>query len=163
MKSKFFIWSLINKRINNTMDALQRRFSKLLQQQNWCVFCNKNSEDGAHLFLYCSATSSLWNSLQRELNLSISTKDLADLYSYISSLQDFNTKHKILLIGIVAILWSLWIERNNRICDSLSYHKSHLSMWEDCRSLIGYWCNRDLAFNYYSATTIALNLNVFCI
>ncbi|KAL0552328.1 hypothetical protein IC582_011437 [Cucumis melo] len=58
MKIKFFMWCLIQRRIN-TMEVVQQRMPNICLQPNWCVLCKKDSESGTHLFLRCEAVKPL--------------------------------------------------------------------------------------------------------
>ncbi|KAA0050814.1 LINE-1 retrotransposable element ORF2 protein [Cucumis melo var. makuwa] len=161
MKIKFFLWCLVQRKLN-TMEVIQQRMPNSLLQPNWCVLCKKDSETGAHLFFHCDLVKHLWSLLQRSLNFAPFSDDFEALFSFFLSLNQSLPKHKVVFCGLIAVLWGIWAERNNRIFDTLSYQKSINNLWEDYKILIGNWCSRDPTFKNYSATTIALNLNALC-
>ncbi|KAA0058105.1 LINE-1 retrotransposable element ORF2 protein [Cucumis melo var. makuwa] len=111
MKIKFFMWCLVQRKLN-TMEVIQQRMPNTLLQPNWCVLCKKDSETGAHLFLYCDRVKPLWSLLHRSLNFAPISDDFEAMFSFFLSLNQSLPKHKVVLCGLIAILWGNWCSRD---------------------------------------------------
>ncbi|KAA0058554.1 LINE-1 retrotransposable element ORF2 protein [Cucumis melo var. makuwa] len=111
MKIKFFMWCLVQRKLN-TMEVIQQRMPNTLLQPNWCVLCKKESETGAHLFFHCDLVKPLWSLLHRSLNFAPNSDDFEAMFSFFLSLNQSLPKHKVIFCGLIAFLWGNWCSRD---------------------------------------------------
>jgi hypothetical protein len=92
----FISWRFLHNKLP-TEDNLKKRGCIIV---SICCFCKQSEETSLHIFLRCAITGQLWLWLMK------GTDYILDLSS-IQSLHLINS-------AIVHIIWSIWIERNNR-------------------------------------------------
>ena len=77
-----------------------------------CVFCQHN-ETIQHLFFQCNFARSIWSVIQVASNL-YPPSSVANIFG--NWLHDIDHKYIILLrVGAIAIIWSLWLCRNDKV------------------------------------------------
>ena len=113
LKVKIMVWrSLINRL--PTKDELHKR--GVILHSHLCELCDMDVETNTHLFTGCFFTAEVWYRVEAWCRLNpLLIFDVADLMKITSS-QPFSKKAKYILRGIVfSTMWSIWIERNDRI------------------------------------------------
>lgn len=113
LKVKIMVWrSLINRL--PTKDELHKR--GVILQSHLCELCDMDVETNTHLFTGCFFTTEVWYRVEAWCRLNPSLIfDVSDLMKSTSS-QPFSKEAKYILRGIVfSTMWSIWIERNDRI------------------------------------------------
>ncbi|CAN1285963.1 hypothetical protein LINPERPRIM_LOCUS19166, partial [Linum perenne] len=96
-----------------TIDNLQRKGFALA---NRCVLCGSNAESVDHLFFSCVFASEVWTLISSKL--SIHGPHPSSTVGFIQGWKGLNclTKFQLAKKAIIhAVLWFIWIERNNRI------------------------------------------------
>ena len=113
LKNKIFVWYL-RRGIILTKDNLIKR--------NWhgnpgCVFCH-HDETIKHLFFQYSFVRSIWSITQAASGL-YPPRSIANIFG--NWLHGIDNKYKNLLrVGAIAIIWSLWLRRNNKVFDDIN-------------------------------------------
>ena len=108
LKVKTFTWYL-RRGVVLTKDNLAKR--------NWqgstkCVFCH-HDENIKHLFFQCQFARSIWSAIQVASNLYPPTS-LANIFgNWLHGIYHKFRKH--IQVGAIALLWSLWLCRNDRV------------------------------------------------
>jgi len=110
LKIKVFLWYLY-KGVTLTKDNLARK--------NWngnvkCSFCNL-SESIQHLFFNCPLAKLVWHIIAVSFNI-ISPRNFRHIFSHWLGGTDSNLK-KIIWNGIAAMLWAIWLSRNDVVFD----------------------------------------------
>jgi hypothetical protein len=121
-KCKFFIWLLLQNRVW-TADRLQQRG---WPNQYFCIFCHRNLETAAHIFMECPITRQVWlavglgrwASLPRfAMSRWAPQRNVEDrfyaLAGRVSSVKARGSKSLIILVS-----WTIWCERNARISNA---------------------------------------------
>ena len=112
LKIKIFIWFLI-KGVILTKDNLKKRKWK---GDDRCCFCD-NKETIQHLFFNCHVAKFVWRVCQVAFNLE-PPKDVIDLFRLWDAQTDQHQHLRYLIcMGSSAILWSIWLFRNEGIFD----------------------------------------------
>lgn len=91
-----------------------------LQKREWigpglCTRCHKADKNIQHIFINCAYTTSIWAKLEREETRgkgSGEVIEIADIW------ENCTNENRGTLI--TALLWNIWLERNNRIISSKS-------------------------------------------
>ena len=108
----FFLW-LVNRNAVLTKDNLIKR--------NWqgsacCVFCG-NDENINHLFFECSLAKMMWTIMRFAFNIPRNPENVEDLLGpWINRFR--GSLKKNMLVGISAILWTIWKLRNKAIFEN---------------------------------------------
>ena len=158
-KWKFFIWTAAYNDMF-TMEKIQRRLENLCLNPNWCVLCKKSNETTDHIFLRCPYTINIWNTTKNQLNWDLNDDNLPALISTICS-NNIKTQKWVIIFNLrIAIIWSIWLERNDRLFNNLSHSYTYLS--ENICNLTAQWSTKTKLFKNYSASIIAQHLSVFC-
>ncbi|XP_048497403.1 uncharacterized protein LOC104905807 [Beta vulgaris subsp. vulgaris] len=110
-KWKMFVWRLIHKALATNSNLIKRN---ILVQPD-CYLCHQQKEDENHLFRDCSISAHVWSS--STLGLKSGSSQVIPLGEWVRNfLQLFwkedGTKSER-AIDFVAILWSIWLHRNN--------------------------------------------------
>ena len=148
------MWSLFYESINTT-DVLQKRLPNTYLQPNRCVLCKSVAEGLNHIFTSCHLTKSLCDKLIRHIDVQFDTRNAKSLCLSLGAMKQTNKKNVICLNAGVALLWTIWLERNSRLFRYVE--KSLVNMWEDIGTLVGMWSSRNSMFKDYNQTTISLN------
>lgn len=83
-----------------------------------CVFCHANVESADHLLVQCPVIAHVWNYFCQLLDPSCAPKLLCDLWDKCRK----NIKKPLIYLWDLlarAITWTIWIERNARIFNSI--------------------------------------------
>jgi hypothetical protein len=85
-----------------------------LIRRNWrgkhCIFCSQ-SESIQHLFFDCHFAKFIWIVVQISFNIQMPLSVLHLFNDWASSMG--RNMQKLLLIGVAALIWSIWISRND--------------------------------------------------
>ena len=136
LKTKVFAWYL-RRGVILTKDNLPKR--------NWygsrkCVFCH-HDETIKHLFFQCDFARSIWSAIQIGSTL-FPPRNVANIFG--NWLNGVDSRFKLLIrVGAIAVIWSLWLSRNDKVFNDKilllcrlstgallrSVHGRHCSMW----------------------------------
>ena len=130
LKLKVFTWYL-RRGVILTKDNLVKR--------NWhgntkCVFCPLD-ETIKHLFFECSFARSIWSSIQIASNLYPPTS-VANIFGHWLHGID-NKLRPIIRVGAIAITWSLWLSRNDKVFNDKDSTRLHVIY--RCTSILRSW------------------------
>ncbi|CAI0540589.1 unnamed protein product, partial [Linum tenue] len=107
-----FMWMVYHENIS-TLDNLKRRGMIL---PNWCILCKCHEESISHIFFLCPFAVTIWESFRKGFDLHgpypPSTRDFLIAWRGLWCVQRFSECIKLLPH---AVLWFIWLERNNRI------------------------------------------------
>jgi hypothetical protein len=108
LKVKVFLWYL-HRGVLLTKDNLARR--------NWicnrvCCFCHLE-ETIQHLSFECRFTIAVWSFFHCASNITQLASTIYMLGLWLEGSSD--SLHSIVLLGAVAVCWSIWLSRNNNI------------------------------------------------
>ena len=110
------MWLTLRKSIL-TKDNLLRRGWK---GNPLCHFCG-GLETVDHLFISCSAARLIWSVLRCAFNLNTIPDSMEGLFG--TWLNSFNAgKKNMVLVGVAAVLWSIWNARNEICFDNKKIH-----------------------------------------
>lgn len=132
-KVKVFGWLVLHKSLN-TQDRLQRRFPFMCISPHCCPFCIKKGKGVEHLLFKCAFARdvwwkwNIWSRGQVRNPTSIPRLKLA-----LERLCGKSRKVHVSAIGVLAVIWILWQERNNCIFDDK--HKDLELVWEESKFL----------------------------
>ena len=86
---------------------------------SWCVLCRKNGEDIDHILIYCQFAQELWIRLFTLFGIvGALPRRWADVIAIKWSFkQSGNMSKCIWRLMVLAIAWTVWLERNRRIFD----------------------------------------------
>ncbi|XP_016177702.1 uncharacterized protein LOC107619990 [Arachis ipaensis] len=111
---ELFGWFVLVGRVN-TKERLSR-LGILQQHDNICVLCKKDIECVHHLFMFCEFTWQVWcvwlRCFHRDWAVPRSIKGLFESWNGTTSRKE---EQKRWLAGFFAVIWNVWLERNNRI------------------------------------------------
>lgn len=106
LRIKIFIWLVLKKRILTKDNLYNRGWSGDIN----CVFCGLN-ENINHLFLGCPLARFIWNVVGCAFGLTCTPVDIHQLMT--NWIGGFAKRtRKLILIGIAAVIWSIWKFRN---------------------------------------------------
>lgn len=137
-KVKAFSWTAALNKIN-TLDNLQKRRPHKALSPNVCIICLKNAESVAHLFLHCEVARYLWSRLFIIKGESwVCTESLLSFLA-MDKVGFGGSKEKRILweCACFAIIWVIWIERNERIFKGRS--QTVFLLWEKVLFLAAMW------------------------
>ncbi|EXB36980.1 hypothetical protein L484_018358 [Morus notabilis] len=81
----------------------------------WCMLCRNENETSDHLFLHCSFALKIWHKILGEFWLQwVFRRSIPDLMGLDVSAGWNKKVSRLWNIIILASLWALWLERNNR-------------------------------------------------
>jgi hypothetical protein len=130
LKTKVFAWYL-RRGVILTKDNLAKR--------NWngskkCVYCH-HDETIKHLFFDCHFARSIWSIIQISSTL-YPPKSVANIFG--NWLNGVAHRFKTLIrIGTIAIIWSLWLCRNDKVFNDKNY--SLVQVIYRCTALLRTW------------------------
>jgi hypothetical protein len=127
LKIKVFIWLLYREAIL-TKDNIVKR--------NWygnvkCYFCDGN-ETIQHLFFDCAIAKFIWRIMNITFGLSTPINMHHVLGGWVQGMNDKD--RKILLVGVGAMLWSIWLSRNDIV-----FNKTSISSYMHVIFRVTYW------------------------
>lgn len=143
-KVSFFLWSASKEKILTKDQLCKRGWKK--DWVNHCYNCVNAEETSSHLLLHCSVASNVWNFFRVEFSLIWTVP-----HTISTALQTWpmskKKSRKALVIKVlpVAILWSLWKERNNRAFNNKSLTLAKLI--QKIRNRVTYWLYRQPKFH----------------
>jgi hypothetical protein len=130
LRTKIFAWYL-RRGVILTKDNLAKR--------NWhgskkCVFCHQD-ETINHLFFQCKLARSIWSAVQIGSTL-FPPRSVVNLFGNWLNGVDVRFK-RLIRMGAIAIIWSLWLYRNDKIFNNIS--SSFLQVIYRCTALLRSW------------------------
>ncbi|CAN0921772.1 hypothetical protein LINGRAHAP2_LOCUS32762, partial [Linum grandiflorum] len=133
-KIQCFIWMVFHKKIA-TIENLQRRGFHLAGR---CVLCYNHGETIDHIFLHCAFTRDIWRRFSSVL--SIHGPVTANVDGFITAWKGMNFISRfnvVMRVMMHATLWSVWLERNNRIFRDES--RTTNQIFHKIMRLVGSW------------------------
>ena len=117
-RTAFILWLAIRGRLN-TQDRLHFPIT-----HPFCLLCGNCLETHDHIFFACSASDSVWHSIQNYGGFSTPILPWKDLIEWVATNWRGNTLSvQIKKISLAASVYHLWMERNNRL-HSNSYKRT---------------------------------------
>ena len=115
-KIKVFAWLVALGRVN-TCDVLQKKRPHSTMYPRWCVMCKSEAETVDHLFIHYSFGSRIWWKILHTFRLYwVVLGSCYGLLSGQAGLFKGKEKKKIIFNQFLsATLWTIWVDRNNRI------------------------------------------------
>jgi hypothetical protein len=138
-KCRFFIWLVLLRRCWTA----DRRFRRGLQADNSCALCSQEPELVDHLVIQCVFSREVWFSALRRCgwhHLAPSADDSFVTWWVHSRKQVAKEHRKAFNSLIIAIVWSIWLERNER-CFARSC-KSPTAVVRDVWNSVDMWCRQ---------------------
>ena len=111
-KHKLLAWLVAHYRAPTRV--VLRSFGMLLNEDH-CELCGQESESFNHLFLRCSFSGYIWNTLTSLFSLPDVPKDVRELWTSWRSLNVNPSRRASYDMVVIAACWVIWIERNRRI------------------------------------------------
>jgi hypothetical protein len=127
------IWKMKIPLKNKNKNCMVSTSGVILTKQNWhgsltWVFYPQD-ETIKHLFFQYIFACSIWSVIQITLGL-YPTSSIANIFG--KRLHGIDYKYIILLrIGAMALIWSLWLCRNDKVFNNKIYLAHYLSLYED--------------------------------
>ncbi|KAM7473769.1 hypothetical protein LguiB_021012 [Lonicera macranthoides] len=155
-KVQVFTWLVAHGRVN-TCDLLQKRRPNYCLSPSWCVLCKQNEETLSHILLHCPYSYFIWAKAWAEFNLCwVLPKSGAELLPMDINIDGDIPKIRTLWRCIkVAVMWMIWIERNNRIFEGKEEQREWL--WERIRFVASLWASNSKSFKHCGVEYIKLN------
>ena len=152
-KVKAFVWTAVLNRIN-TNDLLQIRRPNKALSPNVCVMCFQSAETNSHLFLHCEVARFVWDKLFGIFGeYWVCPADLGAFFANRCVGFGRRKDQKALwYCAVLAILWCLWLERNDRIFKN-KFLPPHL-LWDRITFLSSLWVSSNGLFSGVSLSDI---------
>ncbi len=131
LKVKIFVWLVLRRHVSTKDSLLKRGWTGVSS----CVLCQDEDETVDHLFLGCRVTRSILQGSLLNLSALCRSTTAASLWNA-SCLRSGPTRDRELL-GIAAIWWAVWLERNRRIFDNRI--KAAGCVCGDARGFMAWW------------------------
>jgi hypothetical protein len=112
-KCRFFVWLAFLRRCWTA----DRRFRRGLQSDNSCALCLQEPELVDHLILQCVFSCVVWFSILRHCGwqlLAPTAEDSLASWWVLRQKQVVKERKKAFDLLVILIVWSIWLERNNR-------------------------------------------------
>lgn len=148
LKVLAFSWTLLQDRIPTRVNLALRRVLSGEGEACRCVLCGRMDESAIHLFLHCEVAASLWTMVMNWVNLNFISPPF--LSTHLDCWFSVKKEKKGLLLIWHATIWSIWLERNDRIFKGVNKEVGEL--FEVVKALSWCWCHNRLkigAFMYY--------------
>ncbi|KAJ0491418.1 putative reverse transcriptase zinc-binding domain-containing protein [Helianthus annuus] len=113
LKCKLMVWRALLNRLPSRVELIRRG---VVLPNDSCIFCNSDQETTLHMFTGCLFAAEVWSRIEFWCKLSpIFAFDVVDLLKTVN-IQAKTKQSKYILRGIIfTTMWTLWIERNERI------------------------------------------------
>lgn len=142
MKIETFRWRLILDRIPTTVN-LQRRGIVYSNEFLNFWFCKMSIENYAHLFIYCNFSYVVWMYMYNWLGVQTTlARNVWDLFSQHDRLRFCKGPKRIGRMFWFAVLWTIWLHRNDMIFNqsSLDFDRGieliKFRVWSWCQGLV---------------------------
>ncbi|XP_019258555.1 PREDICTED: uncharacterized protein LOC109236788 [Nicotiana attenuata] len=110
-KHRFILWLAVHRKLA-TVDRL-RRWGNIVD--NECVLCDTNEEESMeHIWFGCRYAKTIWYTLVNWLNEKHQIGTWDDEIKWLTSRNPSRTCGEILVFLFTAMVYHVWIERNNR-------------------------------------------------
>ena len=126
---------------------MQKRRPFICLSPGWCVCCKKSSEEVAHLFLGCCLAQKLWIKLLNEFGIQWIFPQSVSLMM-VSKVGGRKGRSYLWRTAVLAIMWVIWLERNNRIFEGIE--ASVEDLWEKVRFWTAIWVYKTKSFEQFS-------------
>ena len=105
----------------DTHDVLQKRMPCLYISLGRCVLCKEDNESLDHLFLHCRLALAFWSSLLKEFEVyRVLPPHCSDIFQIDGSIWGSGSwRKKLWNVAVIALCWSLWLERNIRTFENV--------------------------------------------
>jgi hypothetical protein len=116
-------WQLLLDRIP-TRENLRRR-GIITTGNSRCPLCNEVEESACHLFLHCRYTTGFWYAIYRWFGVCVMLlPSLPVSYAMLVGCGSNKKRRKGLLIVWLAMIWSVWKARNNKVFNNVVFEPS---------------------------------------
>jgi len=117
----FITWRFLHNKLP-TDDNLRKRGCYIVSV---CCFYRKQAETSSHIFLQCPVTLQLWDWLLKATDQHL---DFSSILSFLIGQRGDSSRmvQQVMNSAIVHIVWSIWLERNNRYFDGVQKPMSTL-------------------------------------
>ena len=111
-KVELMVWLVLMGKLN-TKDMLARK-GMITEDLNACTFCTEKIEDIHHLLVTCQVSWNIWKMLAEDFGQAIEPyTDLKVFYgNWLRRRFPNKTARKLWITSFFAIVWSLWMHRN---------------------------------------------------
>ncbi|KAK9154956.1 hypothetical protein Sjap_002436 [Stephania japonica] len=131
MKSRVLAW-LVWKGKVNVANVLQDRCPYLCISPSWCVLCKRDNETIDHVFFSCPLPHRIWLEMLNEVGWNGRMPScLLDCLNDGEAHLLKGRKGTLWRVGMLALLWNIWEERNNRIF--LGQDRDWEEIWESIK------------------------------
>jgi hypothetical protein len=113
LKIKVFIWLLYREAILSKDNLIKRNWHGNVR----CCFCDR-LETIQYLFFDCALANFIWRVMQITFGLSKPTNIKHVFGGWVQRMNDKD--RKLLLVGVGAMVWSIWFSRNDIIFNKTS-------------------------------------------
>ncbi|GLT32030.1 hypothetical protein SLA2020_067240 [Shorea laevis] len=110
-----FSWQVLQDKIPTKMNLIKRGITHGIEDCK-CDFCGNQMEEASHLFIHCEVAHNLWNACYRWWGInSALDKDCLKVFHQHSSLINMTEKKEGWSCIWFAVIWTIWLARNERI------------------------------------------------
>ncbi|XP_030483308.2 uncharacterized protein LOC115699905 [Cannabis sativa] len=158
IKVKVFGWLVALGKIN-VHPMMQKRRPFICLSPGWCVCCKKSNEEVAHLFLGCCLAQRLWIKLLNAFEIQWVLPGSVPLMM-VSKVGGRKGRSYLWRTAVLAIIWVIWLERNNRIFEGIE--ASVEDLWEKVRFWTAVWVYKTKSFEQFSFLDLNRDWRLLC-
>ncbi|XP_077252938.1 uncharacterized protein LOC143892304 [Tasmannia lanceolata] len=153
----FFGWSALGNKIQ-TVDFLRKRNMLIIDH---CALCIESGESVDHLFIHCKVAREVWGRILERFGMNwVFPSSIKELFEGWPC-NPWGKKGKTLWwLSLLALLWVLWIERNNRVFEGKA--KSSYFLFIKVIALSISWARALPLFQFVSAFDLWEGWGVVC-
>ncbi|KAJ0238141.1 Reverse transcriptase zinc-binding domain-containing protein [Hirschfeldia incana] len=122
-KHMFLVWLMVR----NRCPTRDRMLNWGIQTDSRCLFCNMADESISHCFFECSFAWDVWKIMAIKCNFN-SQRQWHEILIQLRSRAQNKAQRTLLLLSWQATLYSLWMERNNRLHNARSTSSQDLEL-----------------------------------
>jgi len=158
-KVELMVWLALMGKLN-TKDMLARK-GVISEDLNACTFCSEQAEDIHHLLVNCQVSWNLWKTIAGAFGQALEPcTDLKILYgNWLMKSFPNKTVRKLWITSFFAIVWSLWLHRNNMVFNQQQLDERELDQLVKWR--VTFWSRAWEEHIPYSADMLARNFHSF--
>jgi len=136
LKVLAFSWTLLQDRISTRANLALRRVLDGGEDGCFCVLCGRRVETEIHLFLHCEVVSKVWVMVFNWVNVNFITPPSlgTHLDHWFNEVGSKKLRKGLLMIWH-ATIWSIWLERNDRIFKGVN--KNVVEIFDALRLYLG--------------------------
>lgn len=108
---------------------------------NICLLCYGDAESIHHILIHCPFVTDIWNAMMHKFDMNLVI--LSNITTLLSSWKTraFNLKGKVIWSMVpVAVWWSMWRERNNRVFENAA--EPLIQVFRKAKNLLIFWARR---------------------